>query len=276
MSELKLPKIGLGTWMLKPKDATFSTIEAIKMGYRFVDTAQVYLNESGVGLGLQEVFNSGLVKREKLIIATKSSPVIQRPRMLKREALKSLKRLKLDYVDIFYVHYPAFALGYSHKKTLNAIVELIDEGQVKQIGISNFTVKLTMEAQESCKKPIFANQVEHHPYLQQKDLLKYLQEQSINFISYSTLGRGNVLKDEIIKEIAERNKISTAQVCLAWVMQKGATPIPKATSLEHMEDNFKSADVVLSKEDIEKIDGITTRARYVHPRVISPREWKKE
>ncbi|MBY9000671.1 MAG: aldo/keto reductase [Candidatus Heimdallarchaeota archaeon] len=275
MSEIKLPNIGLGTWMLKPKDATFSTIEAIKMGYRFVDTAQAYRNEAGVGIGLQEAFKSGLLEREDLIVATKFFPMFQRPSTVKKTALRSLKRLQLDYVDIFYVHYPAFALGYSHKKTLNAISELVDEGKVKHIGISNFTVQLTKDAQEACKKPIFANQVEHHPYLQQKDLLKYLKEQSINFISYSPLGRGHVLKDEIVKEIAARNSISAAQVCLAWVMQKGAIPIPKATSLEHIKDNLAALDVKLSEEDIQKIDSITTEERYVHPPVVSPKEWKK-
>ena len=131
------------------------------------------------------------------------------------------------------------------------------------------------EAQEACDKPIFAIQIEHHPYLQQKPMQQFLREKNINLISYSPLGRGNVLNDDIIKEIAERNKISVAQVCLVWLMNKGATPIPKATSLSHLKENFAACDMQLSKEDIQKIDEISINRRFVHPPVVSPKEWKK-
>ncbi len=275
MSLMKLPKIGLGTWKLKIKEAKFSTIEAMKIGYRFIDTAQSYGNESGVGEGLQEIFESGIIKRKDTIVATKVHPLKVRPKLTLKSAIKSLKKLKLDYIDILYVHYPAYVLGYSHKKTLRAFSQLVDEGKIKNIGVSNFTPQMIEEAQEACDKPIFAIQIEHHPYLQQKPMQQFLREEKINLISYSPLGRGKVLNNAIIKEIAERNKISAAQVCLVWLMDKGAVPIPKATSLSHLKENFAACNMQLSEEDYQKIDEISIYRRFVHPPVVSPNEWKK-
>ena len=139
MTELKLPKIGLGTWMLKKSAAKFSTVEGIKLGYRHVDTAQAYGNEQFVGEGLKEIFDNGIVKRSEISVATKLHPLKLRPRAVLKSTDVSLEKLKLDVIDILYVHYPAFPLGYSHKKTLGAISKLIDEGKVRQIGVSNFT-----------------------------------------------------------------------------------------------------------------------------------------
>ncbi len=276
MSEMILPKIGLGTWVLKPYEARYSTIQAIKLGYRFVDTAQAYRNEVGVGEGLKEVFETGIAKREEVIVATKIYPLNVRPKAAVRSTYKSLKRLQLDYVDIMYIHYPAFVLGYSHKKTLGALGELVDEGKIRHIGVSNFTPNQIIDALDVIDKPIYANQIEHHPYLKQQSVLKFHKDKNIIQVSYSPLGRAKVLKDPVINEIAEKNKVSAAQVCLAWVINKGAYPIPKATSLDHLKDNFAALDLQLSDEDIKKIDAIDKHERYVHPPVVSPKEWKKK
>jgi len=276
MSEMKLPKIGLGTWKLKTYEARYSTIQAIKLGYRFVDTAQSYRNEVGVGDGLQEVFESGIVKREELIIATKIHPLRLRPKTVVKSTIKSLQKLQLDYVDIMYVHWPAFALGYSHKKTLGAIGKLVDEGKIRHIGVSNFTPQQIEDALEVIDKPIYANQIEHHPYLQQQPVLDYHREKNITQVSYSPLGRGKVLNDPVITEVAKKNKVSSAQVCLAWIINKGSHPIPKATSLDHLKDNFVALDLQLSDEDIQKIDEIDKHERYLHPPVVAPKKWKKK
>ncbi|MCG3227689.1 MAG: aldo/keto reductase [Candidatus Heimdallarchaeota archaeon] len=275
MSELILPKIGLGTWMLKKSAAKFSTIEGIKLGYRHIDTAQGYGNEAYVGEGLQEIFDGGIVKRDEISIATKLHPLRLRPKAVLKSTEVSLKKLKLDVIDILYVHYPAFPLGYSHKKTLGAISKLIDEGRVRQIGVSNFTPNMIDEALKVCDKSIFVNQIEHHPYLQQKQLLEHHSKKGIQVVSYSPLARGHALKDTTIQEIAKRNKISAAQVCLAWVISKGAFPIPKATSLNHLKDNFGAIDIQLPIEDLEKIDEISIIRRFIHPPVVAPKEWKK-
>ena len=275
MSNQELPKIGLGTWMLKRNTAKFSTIEGIKLGYRHLDTAQAYGNETYVGEGLKEMFDNGTVNRDDLIIATKLHPLKLLPRSVINSTTKSLNTVKLDYIDILYVHYPAFALGYSHKKTLGAISRLVDEGKVIHIAVSNFTIKMVEEALEVCDKPIYANQVEHHPYLHQEQLLEHHKQKGVNVVSYSPLGRGEVIKDETIVKIAKKNDISTAQVCLAWIISKGAYPIPKATSLGHIRDNFAAKDVELSQEDLLNIDKIPKRKRYVHPPFVSPKEWRK-
>ncbi len=275
MTNLELPKIGLGTWKLKPSAAKYSTVEAVKLGYRFIDTAQAYGNEHGVGEGLQEIFSSGILKREEIIVATKLHPLKLRPRSAFKSATKSLKKLKLDYIDILYVHYPAFALGYSHNKTLNAISQLIDEGKVLHVGVSNFTTKMIDDALKVSDKPIYANQIEHHPYLKQRQLLEHHKKKGVHVISYSPLARGFALKDNVIVDIAKKNEMSVAQVCLAWVISKGAIPIPKATSLDHLQDNFAAKDKQLSSEDLDKIDNIQISKRMVHPIVVAPKEWKK-
>jgi 2,5-diketo-D-gluconate reductase B len=275
MVDLKKLKIGLGTWMLKRNAAKFSTLEGIKIGYRHVDTAQAYGNEEYVGEGLQESFESGLAKRDEISIATKLHPLRLRPKAVLKSTEVSLKKLKLDYVDILYVHYPAFVLGYSHKKTLGAISQLVDEGKVKKIGVSNFTIKMINEALEECDKPIFANQVEHHPYLKQERLIEHHQKKNVLVVSYSPLGRGHALKDPIITEIAEKNRISQAQVNLAWVISKGAFPIPKATSLDHLKNNYEAINKIIPIDDLKKIDKISKRRRYVNPPVVAPKEWKE-
>ena len=276
MSELKSPPIGLGTWKLRKIEAKFSTSEALKIGYRHIDTAQAYGNEKYVGEGIEEIIDTGIVKRDELIIATKLHPLNLRPNRVLKSTNSSLKKLKLDYVNILYVHYPAFNLGYSHQKTLGAISKLVDEGQVKNIGISNFTLQMIDDALKTCEKPIYANQIEHHPFLQQEELIKYNQMKGIEVISYSPLGRKYVLENPTIQKIAKENEISAAQVCLAWVISKGAFPIPKATSLNHLQDNFQVKDVILKEEELKNIDNISIVKRFVHPMFVSPKEWKKQ
>ncbi len=276
MTDVELPKIGLGTWVLKPYEARYSTIQALKMGYRFIDTAQAYRNEEGVGDGLKEVFETGITKRDEVIVATKVFPLSVRAKRAVKSTYKSLTKLQLDYIDIMYIHYPAFALGYSHEKSLGALGVLVDEGIIKHIGVSNFTPKMITDAHEVIDKKIYANQIEHHPYLQQPEVLEYHKKNKIHQVSYSPLGRAHVLKDPVIKEVAEKNKISPAQVCLAWVISKGAYPIPKATSLEHLVDNFKALNIQLPDEDIKKIDALERNIRYIHPPVVSPKEWKRK
>ncbi|MHA1340191.1 MAG: aldo/keto reductase [Promethearchaeota archaeon] len=272
MSQLKeLPKIGLGTWKLKPEQAEFSVKKAIEIGYRFIDTAQAYKNEQGVGNGLRYAFENLGVKREDVVVATKIFVFNYKPKKVFKTFSKSLKKLQLDYVDILYVHWPAFFFGYNHKKTLGAFSKLVDEGKVKFIGVSNFTEKLINEAIEACDKPIFANQVEHHPLLQQWDLLKFLKEKGIYMISYSPLAHGKVFQIKEILDIAKKHNVSVAQVSLAWVMAVGGIPIPKATSEEHIRDNFKALDLKLDNEDMEKIKSIKIQKRLLNPPIIRPK-----
>lgn len=266
----KLPKIGFGTWQLKSKYAADSVYNAIKIGYRFIDTAQIYKNEKQVGEGIKRALQDGLVERDELIVATKVWVTKLWPYFVKKSTGKSLEKLQLDYVDILYIHWPAFF--YSAKRTIPAFCELVDDGKIKHIGLSNFTPKLIEDAKEYSDKPIFADQVEHHPWLRQESLREYLKKENIALIAYSPLARGKVLDDPIINEIASKHKVSTAQVALAWIMDHDAIPIPKATGENHINDNFKSIDLTLDPEDVQKIDQMEKEKRLLNPPVMAP-DW---
>lgn len=270
-SDKELPKIGFGTWQLKPKDAVDAVYHAIELGYRFIDTAQAYKNEEAVGQGINRAIDDGLVAREDLIVATKVWIMKLWPYFVRKSTEKSLEKLKLDYVDLLYIHWPA-PLFYSAKKTIPAFNELVEKRQIKYIGVSNFTPNLIEEAKAHSDRPIFANQVEHHPMLRQESLRAYLDEQDIYLVAYSPLARGKILDVNPIIEIARKHGVSEAQVSLAWIMEHGAIPIPKATSKEHIQDNWKSLNLKLDQEDLEKIDGMDREKRLLDPPVIAP-DW---
>ncbi|MBD3229344.1 MAG: aldo/keto reductase [Candidatus Lokiarchaeota archaeon] len=265
MNELKLPKIGFGTWQLKPKDCTDSVLKAIETGYRHIDTAQMYGNEAEIGQALAQE----TIDRKELIIATKLAIWRFRKKSVIKSTEKSLEKLNLDYLDLLYVHWPA-PIFYSHKRTLGAMSQLVDQGKVRHIGVSNFTRKLLDKAQEVCDKPIAANQIEHHPWLKQLEMRKYLREHDIYFVAYSPLIRGKVSEIPELNQVAEKHNCSEYQVSLAWIMNHDAVPIPKATSEDHIRDNYASLDVNLDDEDIEKIDSIEKEKRLLNPPIIRP------
>jgi 2,5-diketo-D-gluconate reductase B len=268
MTDLKLPKIGFGTWQIKPKDCVESVLKAIEVGYRLIDTAQMYRNEHAIG----EAISQGTINRNELIIATKLAIWRLRPGSVLSSTKRSLERLKLDYIDILYIHWPA-PFFYRPKRTLKAMSQLVDEGKVKSIAVSNFTPKLLDEAIAACDKPIIANQVEHHPWLQQTEMREYLKQHDMYLVAYSPLGRGKILNQSPeLKQIAEKHKCSEAQVSLAWIMQHGAVPIPKSKNADHIRDNFESINLNLDAEDIELIDSIQTKMqkRFVNPPVVHP------
>jgi 2,5-diketo-D-gluconate reductase B len=269
--KLILPKMGLGTWMLSPEQAKVSVKKAIEIGYRLIDTAQAYKNEQGVGEGLKEVFDSTSLKRKDLIIATKVDVFSLKPKKVIPKTEISLKKLQLDFVDLLYVHWPAFLFGYRHDTTLKEFSKLVDEGKVKHICVSNFTPKLIDEAIAACDKPIFANQVEHHPLLQQRELRKYLKEKGIYLVAYSPLARGKALSIPELEEIAKKHNVGVAQVSLAWLMEHGAVPIPKATSEAHIRSNFESLKLKLDADDLNKINNISIEKRILNPPVIKPK-----
>lgn len=270
-NKLVLPKIGFGTWMLSPEQAKFSVKKAIEIGYRFIDTAQAYKNEQGVGEALKEVFETSNLKRNDIVVATKVDVFNLKPKKILSSTAVSLKKLQLDYVDLLYVHWPAFLFGYRHNTSLKAFSSLVDEGKVKHICVSNFTPKLIDEAMAVCDKPIFANQVEHHPLLQQRELRKYLKEKGIYLVAYSPLARGKIHGIPELEEIAKKHNTGVAQVSLAWLMDHDAIPIPKATSEAHIRSNYESLQLKLDPEDIAKIDGIKVEKRILNPPVIKPK-----
>ncbi|MBD3187223.1 aldo/keto reductase [Candidatus Bathyarchaeota archaeon] len=264
--EVDLPRIGLGTWKLDRSIAARIVSLAIDMGYRHVDTAQIYGNEAEVGDGIA----AATVDRENLIVATKVWVDRLAPRKVRPSVEESLRKLKLDYVDLLYVHWPAGK--YEHCKTLDAFNELIEDGLVRNTCVSNFTPSLVDEALDTCGAAIVVNQVEHHPLLQQRELLAHHEKRGIQVVAYSPLARGDVLDVPEIVEIARKHAITPAQVSLAWVMEHGAIPIPKSSSEAHLQENLDALDVQLDARDIERIGGIERENRKVSPLGLHP-DW---
>ncbi|MFB6193394.1 MAG: aldo/keto reductase [Candidatus Nanohaloarchaea archaeon] len=253
-----MPELGLGTWQNRGSQCIESVEKALEIGYRHVDTAQIYGNESEVGKGIK---NSNL-SREEIFLASKVWNDNLSPRKVKKSTEKSLEKLGVDRVDLMYIHWPRGS--YQPEKTLKAFKELVEEGKIENIGVSNFSPKQLDKAMEIAGEHIIANQVEMHPLYQQEELLRKAREHGIEQVAYSPLARGKVFDLEKVQEVAEKHEVSEAQVSLAWLMQKpNVSAIPKASSEEHLKDNYNARELEMDKEDIEKIESITREEKLV-------------
>nr|WP_217629012.1 aldo/keto reductase [Halopelagius longus] len=255
-----MPMLGLGTWQNDDPDDCADAVEtALNMGYRHIDTAQAYDNEEAVGRGIQNAD----VDREDVFLATK----VWIDNLSYDDVLatteESLDKLGVDYVDLLYVHWPS--REYDPEETFRAFDELVDDGKVERIGISNFEPEQVDEAVETADNAIFANQIELHPLLPQKELREHCADRDVEIVAYSPLARGEVFDVPELSDVAEKHGVSEAQVSLAWLREKGVTAIPKATGEDHISDNWASLSVELDDEDVEKIDGIDRTERQVDP-----------
>jgi 2,5-diketo-D-gluconate reductase B len=262
-----MPMLGLGTWQNDDLDQVAESVEAaLEMGYRHIDTAQAYENEEGVGRGIENAD----VDREDVFLATKVWISNLDAEGVKETTEESLEKLGVDYVDLLYVHWPA--REYDAEQTLAAFEELVEEGKVEHVGVSNFEPEHVEEAADVLGDVPFANQVECHPLLQQDELRAHAEEHGYELVAYSPLARGDVFDVEELTDIAERHDASAAQVSLAWLREKGVTAIPKATGRDHIEDNLDSLDVELSDEELETIGNIGRTDRKVDPD-FAPDAW---
>ncbi|MEF8778785.1 MAG: aldo/keto reductase [Natronomonas sp.] len=262
-----MPGLGLGTWQNDdPTECERSVRTALELGYRHVDTAQAYGNEAAVGRGIA----AADIDREDVFLATKLwIDNLSYDRVFESTA-ESLDRLGTDYLDLLYVHWPAG--DYDPEETLAALEELHEDGLIERIGVSNFEPSHIETAQAVLDTPIFANQIEVHPHLQQRRLREFCAEEDIEVVAYSPLARGRVFEIETLSEIATRHDVSEAQVSLAWLRQHGLTAIPKATGSEHIRDNWDSLGLKLSDAEIDRIDQIDEHRRFVDPG-FAPDAW---
>ena len=255
-----MPMLGLGTWENEePDQCAESVATALEMGYRHIDTAQIYRNEAAVGRGIEQAD----VPREEIFLATKVWIDSLEPADVRRTTRESLDRLGVESVELLYVHWPA--RSYEPEATLSAFETLREEGLIDRIGVSNFEPEQVREAVELTDAPIFANQVELHPMLPQPELREACAAEDVELVAYSPLARGQVFEVPELVEIADSHDASAAQVSLAWLREKGVTTIPKATSEAHIRDNLQSLTVSLTDAEIDRIDSLAERDRRVDP-----------
>ncbi|KAK4437677.1 NADP-dependent D-sorbitol-6-phosphate dehydrogenase [Sesamum alatum] len=293
-SGFKMPMIGLGVWRMEGKDIKNLIFNAIKIGYRHFDCAADYKNEEEVGEALAEVFQAGIVKREDLFITTKlwnsdHGHVV--------EACKdSLKKLRLDYLDLYLVHFPvatrhtgvgttASALGedgvldiditVSLETTWHAMEDLVSMGLVRSIGISNYDIFLTRDCLAYARVKPAVNQIETHPYFQRDSLVKFCQKHGVCVTAHTPLGGaaantewfGSVscLDDPALKGLAKKYNKTVAQIVLRWGIQRNTIIIPKSSKVERLEENFLVSDFELTNEDMDLIKTIDRNYRTNQP-----------
>ena len=254
-NKIACPKIGIGTFMLAPSDAENSVREALKMGYRLVDTANAYVNERAVGRGIKE---SG-IDREEVFLSTKLWPSeYENPNAVD----ETLERLGVDYVDLLYIHQPAgnWLEGYRQ------LEKAYREGKAKSIGISNFEGEYIEKLQNEWEIVPQFIQVEAHPYFTQKDLRKTLDKYDIKIMSWYPLGHGDksLINEEIFRKIGEKYGKTSAQVILRWHTQMGFAVIPGSKNVDHIKDNLDILDFTLTEEEMNEIAKLDKDQRYYH------------
>jgi 2,5-diketo-D-gluconate reductase B len=246
----KVPSLGLGTYRLSGEECVRAVGRALALGYRHIDTAQMYRNEDEVGKGMQ---SSG-VDREEVFLTTKVWPSDFSYGRVIETTRGSLKSLHTDRVDLLLMHWPS--RGVPLEETLGAMRELQEEGSVRHIGVSNFPPSMVEDAARHAE--IFCNQVEYHSYEAQDELLEQAKEMDYLLTAYRPLSRGEILSDETLREIGEAHGKTPAQVALRWLIQQvKVAAIPKATSEDHLRSNFDVFDFELSNEEMERVFGLS-------------------
>ena len=262
-----IPSFGAGTFRLTGQAAVDSVRDALDVGYRAVDTAQIYGNEADVGQGMAE---SG-VQRSELFVTTKIWTDNYAKTKLVPSLRDSLKKLRTDYVDLTLIHWPAPGNGVELPEFMEALAEAKALGLTRQIGISNFNIELTRQAIAAVgKNEIATNQIELSPYLQGRKLTAFLKEQGIAVTSYMTLAYGKVLKDPVLATIAHKHQATVAQVALAWALQLGYAVIPSSTKRENLTNNLLARNLQLDAEDMALISALERNGREVNPEGLAP------
>ncbi|MBY4602345.1 MULTISPECIES: glyoxal/methylglyoxal reductase [Bacillus] len=252
---VEMPWFGLGVYKVENgSEATESVKAAIKNGYRSIDTAAIYKNEEGVGLGIKE---SG-VAREELFITSKVWNEDQGYETTLAAFEKSLERLQLDYLDLYLIHWPGKD---KYKDTWRALEKLYKDGKIRAIGVSNFQVHHLEELLKDAEIKPMINQVEFHPRLTQKELRDYCKKQGIQLEAWSPLMQGQLLDNEVLAQIAEKHNKSVAQVILRWDLQHEVVTIPKSIKEHRIIENADIFDFELSQEDMDKIDALNKDER---------------
>jgi 2,5-diketo-D-gluconate reductase B len=264
---MSIPAFGLGTFRLKDQVVIDSVTTALELGYRVIDTAQIYRNEGEVG---QAIAASG-VPRSELFITTK----IWTDNFAADKVIPSLKesldKLRTGHVDLTLIHWPAPKQPVPLTETLAALMDARAQGLTKQIGVSNFNIDYLQRAIEAVGADhIATNQIELSPYLQNRRVVDFAKSHGIHTTSYMTLAYGKVLQDPVLARIAQQHGATVAQVALAWAMQLGHAVIPSSTQRANLESNLKAPALRLSETDMADIAALDRGDRLVSPESLAP------
>ncbi|XP_050420988.1 aldo-keto reductase family 1 member B10-like [Adelges cooleyi] len=291
---VKYPILGYGTWKSKPGEVENGVMAAIDAGYRHIDCALVYGNEKEIGNALQQKFAEGVVKREDLYITSKLWNTFHQPDYVEAVLKQTLSDLQISYLDLYLIHWPmAFKEGTlqgdlfpkdekdvtiegegSYVETWKGLEKLVEKGLVKSIGVSNFNKKQIEDILKVAKIKPVTNQVECHPYLNQKKLKEFCEQHGIVLTAYSPLGSPDrpwakpddplLLEDPKIAAIADKYKKTPAQVLIKYQIQRGIIVIPKSVTKSRIESNFDIWDFELAQADIDLIDSFDCNGRVCH------------
>ena len=250
---IKMPMEGIGTFLLSPDEAEQSVLNALKTGYRLIDTANAYVNEKAVGRAIKK---SGIT-REDIFLETKIWPSFYE----QEDAIeKTLERLDTDYIDLLLIHQPAgnYIAGY------RLMEKYYKEGKIKAIGLSNFNKEQIQEILDICEVEPAILQTEVHPYNQEKELKEFLDKYGIAIQAWYPLGHGDktLLEEPVFNKLAKKYKKSTAQIILSWHIQNGTIVIPGSKNPDHIRDNFYLFDFSLTDEEMSEINSLNQDKRY--------------
>ena len=265
----RIPAIGFGTWRLSGEACASAVAEALRAGYRHIDTAAAYGNEDRVGEGLR----AAGVPRDEVFVTTKVMPQDLEDRAFQRTLDRSLDQLGIGEVDLVLIHWPSRELPVS--ETIASLNHARARGAARHIGVSNFTVPLLRAAWAATDAPLVTNQCEYHPYLSQDAVIAACREWGMAFTAYSPLGRQRVLDDPVITAIADRHDRTPAQVVLRWdIQQPGVVTIPKSATPDRIRQNLAVFDFALGDDEMAAISalGDTHRQRIANYSGLAP-DW---
>lgn len=266
---VKMPWLGFGTYKAEDGDKVIEAVkEALRIGYRHIDTASFYGNEEGVGIAIKE---SG-VPREEIFLVSKLWNSDQGCEKTIQAFKTSIKKLGTDYLDLYLIHWPQSL----NKETWKALEKLYKEGRIRAIGVSNFTSKHLEDLLEGAEIIPAVNQVEFHPHLAQNELRKFCKKHNIQLEAWSPLMRGRIFQIPLFQYLSKKYERTISQIALRWDLQMGVVTIPKSTTLTRIKENADIFDFEISKEDMNKIEQLNTGLRigmnpdevYAYPEIV--------